>query len=331
MNLTKLLAGLALTLTLPLLAHAEGVRATIDSGTLAGEASADGAVFKGVPYAAAPVGDLRWAPPQAVRPWATERPASAYGPNCPQKLNPSGAPNAGGATGPISEDCLFLNVWAPAHASHAPVMVWLHGGGNTAGAGSLGAYDGSAFQRDGVILVTSNYRMGAFGFFAHPALTAAAKPDEPLVNYGLMDQIAALQWVKRNIAAFGGDPDNVTLFGESAGGQDTLLLMTSPAAQGLFAKAIVESGGGWGEMASLPRREAQDSALAHNAGAPANATLAQLRALPMAKLIDWPALRGGPAVDGRLIVEPTDPGLRRRPLRPCAADHRLQQLGSVPA
>ncbi len=307
MTLSRTLTSLALTLglALPLGVHAEAVRATLDTGVIVGEAGPDGAVFKGVPFAAAPIGDLRWAPPQPVRPWTSERSASAYGPNCAQKLNPSGAPNEGGAVGPISEDCLFLNVWTPAHAAKAPVMVWLHGGGNTVGAGSLGAYDGSAFTRDGVILVTLNYRLGAFGFFAHPALTAAAKPDEPLVNYGLMDQIAALQWVKRNIAAFGGDPDNVTLFGESAGGQDTLLLMTSPAAQGLFAKAIVESGGGWGEMASLPRREAQDSALARNAGAPADATVAQLRALPMAKLIDWPALRGGPAVDGRLILEPT--------------------------
>ena len=128
----------------------------------------------------------------------------------------------------------------------------------------------SAFTRDGVILVTLNYRLGAFGFFAHPALTAAAKPDEPLVNYGLMDQIAALQWVKRNIAAFGGDPDNVTLFGEVAGGQDTLLLMTSPAAQGLFAKAIVESGGGWGADGDpAPSARRRTAPWPSNAGAPA--------------------------------------------------------------
>ena len=133
-------------------------------------------------------------------------------------------------------------------------MVWLHGGGDTTGAGSLGAYDGTAFANDGVILVTLNYRLGPLGFFAHPAITRAAKPDEPLHNYGLMDQIAALGWVKRNIAAFGGDPSNVTLFGESAGAAAHLALMATPSAAGLFAKAIVESGGGWDRPVTLARR-----------------------------------------------------------------------------
>lgn len=286
-------------------ARAEPVRVATTSGVLIGSTQGQSAVFKGVPFAAPPIGDLRWAPPQPPAISSGDRPAAAYGANCAQKLSANGSPNAGGAVGPISEDCLYLNVWAPRLATKAPVMVWLHGGGNLFGAGSLGAYQGEAFTRDGVILVTLNYRLGAFGFFAHPALTRAAKADEPLINYGLMDQIEALKWVKGNIAAFGGDPENVTLFGESAGAQDTLLLMAAPSAQGLFAKAIVESAPAWTALATLARREAQDDALIRNAGAPPNATVAQLRAIPMAKLIGLDSFRGGPAIDGRLIIEPT--------------------------
>jgi para-nitrobenzyl esterase len=154
-----------------------------------------------------------------------------------------------------------------------------------------------------VILVTLNYRLGALGFFAHPAITKAAGPDEPLANYGLMDQIAALQWVKRNIAAFGGDPANVTLFGESAGGEDTLALLTAPSAAGLFAKAIVESGGGWDPPATLAKREAEGEALAVKAGAPAHATLGRLRAIPADAFVALPASDVGVAVDGRLLKE----------------------------
>lgn len=279
------------------------VRVTTDSGTLIGSTTESAAVFKGIPFAAPPVGDLRWEPPKQMGGQSGDRPAADYGANCAQALDATGAPNAGGSTGPISEDCLYLNVWAPRHAAKAPVMIWLHGGGNLFGAGSLGAYEGGAFARDGVILVTVNYRLGAFGFFAHPALTRAAPPNEPLVNYGLMDQIEALRWVKRNVAAFGGDPGNVTLFGESAGGQDTLLLMTAPLAQGLFARAIVESAPAWTPLETLTKREAQDDALIRSAGVPPDASLAQLRALPMAKLIGLNSFRGGPAIDGRLILE----------------------------
>ena len=290
-------------------ASAEAVRVAVDSGVLVGQADGGVAVFKGVPYAAAPVGKLRWAPPRRPTSWSAPRKADAFGPICPQPLEPNGAPNEGGAVGPASEDCLFHNLWAPrggvaaGAGAKAPVMVWIHGGGDTAGAGSLGAYDGSAFARDGVILVTINYRLGPLGFFAHPAITAAARPDEPLHNYGLMDQIAALEWVKRNIATFGGDPANVTLFGESAGGDDTLALMTAASASGLFAKAIVESGGGWGPPEILSRREAEGEALAVKAGAPPHATLEQLRALPADALAAVPAYRAGPAIDGRLLKE----------------------------
>jgi len=280
------------------------VKITIDSGVLVGTAQGSVRAFKGVPYVAAPVGALRWAPPAPAAAWKGERAADAYGPICPQPVNADGSPNLGGASGTTSEDCLFLNVWTPSGAKGAPVMVWLHGGGNTLGAGSLGAYDGSAFVRDGVILVTINYRLGALGFFAHPALSKAAPADQPLVAYGIMDQIAALKWVKRNIAAYGGDPANVTVFGESAGGADVLTLMASPLARGLFAKAVVESGGGWSPPVALAKREAQGEAMAVKAGAPAGATVDQLRALPLAALVGKSETQDfGPAVDGRLLQE----------------------------
>lgn len=288
-------------------AAAAPVKVRVDSGVLAGDARGGVASFKGVPYVAAPVGALRWAPPRAATAWRGERPATAYGPICPQRINANGLPNEGGAFGATSEDCLFLNVWTPATApgrgAGLPVMVWLHGGGNALGAGSLGAYDGQDFVRDGVILVTLNYRLGALGFFAHPALTKAAKSDEPLVSYGIMDQIAALKWVKRNIRAFGGDPANVTVFGESAGGEDILTLMASPSASGLFAKAIVESGGGWSPPATLTKREAHGEALAKKAGAPAGASVDQLRALSADALVAAGGTEFGEAVDGRLLKE----------------------------
>jgi para-nitrobenzyl esterase len=188
-------------------------------------------------------------------------------------------------------------------------MVWIYGGANIYGANSLSSYDGSAFARDGVILVSVNYRLGALGFFAHPALTKAAAPGEPLANYALMDQIAALKWVKRNIAAFGGDPANVTLFGESAGGIDTLALMATPAARGLFAKAIVESGAGWDKPVTLAAAEAAGQDLAAKL-APAGASLEDLRTLPADKIVAEEG-RYGPIVDGRLMVEGTTEAFAR--------------------
>ena len=272
----------------------------VASGVLVGETTDQVTTFKGIPYAAAPGGALRWAPPQAAAPWNGPRAATKFGAFCPQRINADGKPNEGGAFGATSEDCLFLNVEAAKGAAKAPVMIWLHGGGNTTGGGSLGAYDGSAFVRDGVILVTINYRLGALGFFAHPALT---KADEPLVSYGIMDQIAALKWVRRNIAAFGGDPDNVTVFGESAGGADTLDLITARAARGLFAKAIIESGLGWAAPIPLTKAETQGAALSAKAGAPADATVEQLRALPVAALAGLSMPGGGMVTDGRLLTE----------------------------
>ena len=295
--------ALAATLIVPTFA-ADRSTVTIDSGALLGVSDGGIDIYKGIPYAAPPVGPLRWMPPQAPASWSSARDASRFGAICPQPPRPD-AVIAAGAGLTQSEDCLSLNVWAPHGARHAPVMVWIHGGAHRFGSGAGPIYDGAQFAHDGVVLVTLNYRLGLLGYFAHPALTKAAAPDAPLGNYGGMDQIAALQWVKRNIAAFGGDPDNVTVFGESAGGSSILYLMTTPAAKGLFAKAIVESGGGWGKESTLAEKEADGAAFATKEGLPgADATLEQLRALPVEKTFDIPpALGFGPFVDGRLVKE----------------------------
>jgi para-nitrobenzyl esterase len=221
----------------------------VAQGTLHGATAGGVSSFKGVPFAAPPTGELRWRPPAAAKTWTGVRDATAYGPACMQMMQA----RAGGTTNQ-SEDCLYLNVWAPASArpgSRLPVMVWIHGGAFIGGAGSSPFYDGTHFAERGVVLVTVNYRLGRLGFFAHPALTAET-PKGPLGDYGIMDNIAALKWVQANIASFGGDPSNVTIFGESAGGILVNFLMTAPDARGLFAKAISESG--FGRSAGLPIR-----------------------------------------------------------------------------
>ncbi len=277
---------------------------TIDTGILAGVKVGSVDVFKDIPYAAPPVGALRWEPPAPPAAWTGTRDAAAFGAICPQLPRP-GSVLATGADQRQSEDCLCLNVWTFDGAKKAPVMMWIHGGGFRFGSGSLRVYDGSDFAKDGVIFVSINYRLGALGFFAHPALTKSAAPDAPLGNYGILDQIAALQWVKRNIAAFGGDPENVTVFGESAGGQSVLTLLTLPAAKGLFAKVIVESGGGWEAIQSLADAERRGLVLASASLPAGNATFEQLRALPFEKLLNEPATLGnaGPFADGRLVKE----------------------------
>ena len=274
----------------------------LPSGDIIGRQTGSIEVFKNVPFAAPPIGPLRWRPPQPTVAWSAPRDASSYGPACPQDILPGGAPNGGGYNGPISEDCLNLNVFAPKGARKAPVMVWIFGGGNVAGANSIAPNDGSAFARDGIVLVSVNYRLGALGFFAHPALIKAAKAGEAVGDYGVMDQIAALKWVRKNIARFGGDPSNVTVFGESAGGQDVLILMTTPAARGLFEKATVQSGGGGDDLPTLDQAEARAEGLASEAGLAKDATPEQLRALPAEKLIAA-SIRFGPMIDGRLIVD----------------------------
>ena len=219
----------------------------MDSGELQGTVEDGFVSFKGVPFAAPPVGEFRWRPPQPAAKWTGVRPANEFGANCmqggfggPPPAAPAGAP----AVRPPSEDCLYLNVWRPADPAtrNAPVMVWIYGGGFTGGSSSSPNTSGAQFAKQGVVMVAMNYRVGRFGFFAHPALSKE-RPDELKGNYAYMDQIAALQWVRRNIAAFGGNPNNVTIFGFSAGGVSVHSMLASPLARGLFHKAIAESGG----------------------------------------------------------------------------------------
>lgn len=211
----------------------------VDTGELQGVVADGVASFKGVPFAAPPVGDLRWRPPQMAAHWTGVRQAAEFAPDCMQgRFGPPAAQAP-------SEDCLYLNVWRPANVAakaKLPVMVWIYGGGFVGGSSSSPFTSGTQFAKQGVVLVAANYRVGRFGFFAFPALSRE-RPDEVKGNYAYMDEIAALQWVKRNIAAFGGDSNNVTIFGFSAGGVSVHSLLVSPMARGLFHKAIVESGG----------------------------------------------------------------------------------------
>jgi len=274
----------------------------VDAGALKGVTAGDVTSFKGVPYAQPPVGPLRWRAPEPAAHWTGVRVADRYGAICMQKLS---ADNGVGP-GPASEDCLTLNVFAPAGKAHAPlpVMVWIHGGGFVNGSGTAALYDGSALARQGVVVVTLNYRLGRFGFFAHPALTAE-QHGAALANYGLMDQIAALRWVRRNIAAFGGDPANVTIFGESAGGMAVNRLMMIREARGLFAKAIVESGVGRERGQTLAEAEADGAAFAAKLGVTSDTT--SLRAIPADKIVaagDPDVLKGElPILDGVLLKE----------------------------
>jgi para-nitrobenzyl esterase len=297
----------------------------IDTGRLKGETSGSVVAFKGIPYAAPPVGELRWRPPQSVKAWSGVREASGFGADCMQKPFPGDAAPLGVTP---AEDCLYVNVWVPAKvaARKLPVMIWIYGGGFVNGGSSPAVYDGSQFAKRGVVFVSFNYRVGRFGFFAHPALTKE-NPSEPHGNYGYMDQIALLKWVQRNIAAFGGDPSNVTLFGESAGGMSVQSMMTSPLSRGLFHKAIIESGGGRTSTLMAPRyldRRAPNGApSAETAGVAFAksvkvagedaAALAELRKLPaeavtaglnMASMMT--PTYSGPMIDGKLIVEPAD-------------------------
>ncbi|HVY89806.1 MAG TPA: carboxylesterase family protein, partial [Hyphomonadaceae bacterium] len=252
--------------------------------------------FLGIPYAAPPVGDLRWAPPKPVKSWTTDLAATEAGPNCMQARPPA---NVGGRAATMSEDCLTLNVWAPEKPNKAPVIVWIHGGGHVDGSASDKYTDGTAFAADGVIVVAMNYRLGALGFFAHPALGKD-------VNFGLLDEIAALNWVKANIAAFGGDPANVTIAGESSGGEDVLALMTSPPARGLFVRAIAESaGGGWWSPPTRAEAEVSGEKVAKKAGLKGKADAKALRALPADALAKAGAEEElGIVLDGQSLVDP---------------------------
>ena len=262
-------------------------------------------VYKGIPYAAPPVGPLRWRPPQPVLPWDSVRSTSAFGPNSLQGIVFDDIdPLACG----VSEDCLYLNVWTPAEPQRSeklPVMVWIHGGGFVVGAGSEPRYNGTRLAARGIVVVTLNHRLNALGFLAHPQLTAESE-HRASGNYGVLDLVAALQWVRRNIAAFGGDPDEVTIAGESAGSEAVSALMASPLAKGLFARAIGESGAMFATPSRTPapleRAEAAGLAFMRKVGAK---TLAELRAAPAAAILAAaPGLGYRPIVDGFFLPKP---------------------------
>jgi para-nitrobenzyl esterase len=231
-------ASIVIALTVAGTVKAEPVMT--DAGLLQGVREGALTVYKGVPFAAPPIGNMRWTDPRPVPPWHGVRKADAFAPACVQ----TGVSMPGEAPPQISEDCLYLNVWTPARRPDArlPVMVWIPGGGFTNGSASMPLYRGDRLSLRGVIVVTIAYRLGPLGFLAHPELTRES-PHASSGNYGLLDQVAALRWVQRNIGALGGDPTRVTIFGQSAGGMSVSLLMASPLAKGLFHRAIGESGG----------------------------------------------------------------------------------------
>lgn len=273
--------------------------------------SADGVtVFKGIPYAAPPAGPRRWQPPQPVAPWEGVRAADRFGAACLQVALPGYGLDTNCA---YSEDCLYLNVWRPDAASRdarLPVMVWIHGGGFVFGSGASPMTDGTNLAQLGVIIVSINYRLGRFGWFAHPDLTEEAEV-EPTGNFGLMDQIAALRWVQDHIAAFDGDPANVTIFGVSAGARSVHMLMSAGPARGLFAKAIAQTSGPRMRFRSLATAEGYGQAFAVAVGAP---SLAELRALPADTILNAPTLpehETAPLLDGRLITEQVDLAFQR--------------------
>jgi para-nitrobenzyl esterase len=300
----SLAAALVSTSVGPAVSEAEQVAptvVTIDAGTVRGIA-ADGIIrFKGIPYAAPPVGPLRWRAPQPMKTWQGIRAAEQFGPSCMQPRDLA-----------ASEDCLTLNIWRPAATLVAPlpVMVWIHGGALEVGGST--DISGDTLARQGVIVVSMNYRLGRLGFFAHPALLAET-PDELHGNYGYMDQLSALQWIKRNISAFGGDPSAVTIFGESAGGGSVVVHLTSPLSRGLFQRAIMQS-------AAIPTSRAKVTPLTELTAAEQMAVeyarsikvegdgqtaLNALRALPARKLVEGASRTGlaGAIRDGKLVVE----------------------------
>ncbi len=344
----KLLTGITLLLfTYGLYAQQPEIKTK--SGTVRGIVKEGVASFKGIPYAAPPVGANRWRPPQPLTPWKEVRDATKDCADCPQRAWP-------GSTAIQSEDCLFLNVWTPATAtkkSKLPVMVWIHGGGFTGGSGSGPGSAGHAFAKQGVILTTINYRLGRLGHFAFPALSKE-HPEDFKGSYAYMDQIAALKWVKENIAAFGGDPDNVTIFGFSAGGVSVHSLLTIPAAKGLFHKAIGESSGGRdGVLTGRPiNKENADPLYAvsaetiginfahkHKIQTTDASALAKLRVLSMEEIVDGglesdsAGLRtySGPILDGKLVVETAESAYKsgRQPIIPLIIGNCSAEIGGA--
>ena len=331
-HVTRSLAQLAVVVIAaflpPTLSSQTRPRLTVDAGTLEGtvDYTSGVLVFWGIPYAAPPVGPLRWRPPEPAPHWTGMRPATRLSHNCMQvrvwdDLDPFPAG--------LSEDCLYLNVWTTKLGSSGPqkpVMVWIHGGGFFAGFGGEEKENGAALARKGAVVVTFNYRLGPFGFLVHPAL-AAESPRHASGNYGILDQIAALRWVQRNIKQFGGDPRRVTIFGESAGGESIGVLMASPLTKGLFQRAILESGTGIGAVSSHDSAGAAGVHFARVLGVEGHDAdaLARLRAMSADTLLaavrmsrspppgGGPAApwEPGPAVDGWVVTTPVDSALAR--------------------
>ncbi|PWK20049.1 para-nitrobenzyl esterase [Arcicella aurantiaca] len=350
----KIFFGFLVTFAFSSIAQNLSPKVNTVNGIVKGTTEGDVAIFKGIPFAAPPVGEFRWRPPQPVKNWEGEFDASKFGSNCAQA-------GWGAKPGTIaegsSEDCLYLNLWTPANytsKSKLPVMVWIHGGGFTGGSGSSPQNFGHEFTQNGVILVNINYRLGRLGYFAHPALNAEF-PNELKGNYGYMDQIAALQWIQKNIAAFGGDPKNVTIFGFSAGGVSVHSLLTIPAAKGLFHKLISESGGGRdGVLTGRPiSKENADIFYTVSAetigmnfakkqgieGTDA-AALAKLRALKVEQIIDsgqetdgvnGPRTYSGPILDGKLVVETAESAYMagRQPKMPLMIGNCSAEIGGA--
>jgi para-nitrobenzyl esterase len=324
-----------------------------DAGKVRGTVAEGVIAFKGIPFAQPPVGALRWRPPQPVKPWEGIRDAMAFSPNPMQPAPSAGSALSVLAPAGFSEDCLYLNVWRPAttESDPLPVMVWIYAGGLVRRGASM--YPGEALARQGIAFVSFNYRLNRLGFFAHPALAREA-PDDLRANYGYMDQLAALQWVQRNIAAFGGDPTNVTIAGESAGGGSVLVLLTSPMARGLFRRAILQSPNipgaraGAGPMRALASAESIAVQYARSLGIEGDdqAVLARLRAVPAETLAEGieayvQAIFGGPQIpglahsiiDGRLVVEAPEAALRagRQTLAPVVVGANDHDLAASPA
>jgi para-nitrobenzyl esterase len=326
-KIKKLILVLAFMVSISLTAQQSNAPIVkMEAGDIRGVNEGGVDIFKGIPYAAPPVGAFRWRAPQPVSSWEGELDASEYGSNCAQS-------GWGGTQGTIaegsSEDCLYLNLWKPEHANveaKLPVMVWIHGGGFVGGSGSGPGIAGNEFAKKDVILITINYRLGRLGHFGFPALSAEY-PEEPKGSYAYMDQIAALKWVQKNITSFGGDPDNVTVFGFSAGGVSVHSLMTIPSAKGLFQKGISQSGGGRdGVLTGRPiRKDDADPfykisaetvginfARKHGIEGTDAAALAKLRGLSVEEIVDGgqetdgqggPRIYSGPILDGKFVVE----------------------------
>jgi len=303
-KLSEMLAGalcVGLFAQAPARAASSDPIVSISTGQLRGSPTSDGgAVFKNIPFAQPPVGDLRWREPLPAKAWTGVRDATAFGPMCNQNDNKQL---------PHSEDCLQLNIWTPKwpQASPVPVMVWIHGGGNTAGSGVDALFNGEVLARHGVVVVNVNYRLGIFGFFAHQELTKES-PHHAAGNYGLADQIMALHWVKDNIAKFGGNPANVTIFGESAGASDVNALIASPLYKGLFVRVMAQSGP-VGAQVSQADSEKRGVDLAAKLGFTGSDALAKLRGLSdtelLAKYVQaGPGVGLGINVDGWVLPEP---------------------------